>query len=207
MLNIASENSIDAMKKSNIVNKDVQVDDEVRSEVARNIVESSDASRQVFENDATDNNLSNSKTSNIYAKVKSNTRRSNWLTEIENSLSSVERSTKTTAFAAINEVLIEKEWNVMKIEKFEIYTNDCNSENFLIVSLIFRNRFFAINIFSKQSTLSVNYAKEKNNDAIAIIENTNFDTFIVVLNLSVSQIFDIILSSTFSFFYMNHTEL
>ena len=34
MLNIAFENSIDAMKKSNIINKNVRVDDEVRSEAA-----------------------------------------------------------------------------------------------------------------------------------------------------------------------------
>ena len=42
MLNITSENSIDAMKKSNIVNKDVRINDEVRNEAARNIAESSD---------------------------------------------------------------------------------------------------------------------------------------------------------------------
>ena len=33
MLNITFENSIDAMKKSNIVNKDVRVDDEIRNEI------------------------------------------------------------------------------------------------------------------------------------------------------------------------------
>ena len=49
----------------------------------------------------------------------------------------------------------------MKIEKFETYINDYNSENFLIVSLIFRNRPFAVNIFSKQSTLLMNYTKKK----------------------------------------------
>ena len=43
MLNITSEDSIDAMKKSNIINKDSRIDDEVRSKVARNIIESSDA--------------------------------------------------------------------------------------------------------------------------------------------------------------------
>ena len=32
MLNIMSENSIDAMKKLNIVNKNVRIDDEVRNE-------------------------------------------------------------------------------------------------------------------------------------------------------------------------------
>ena len=41
MLNIASENSIDAIKKSNNVNKNVQIDDEVRNEAARDIVENS----------------------------------------------------------------------------------------------------------------------------------------------------------------------
>ena len=109
MLNITSENSIDAIKKSNIIHKDVRVDDEIRSEVARNTAESSDAGSQIFENDVTDDNLSNSKISNIHAKVKSNTRRSNRLTEIENSLNSVERSTSTTTFATIDEILIKKE--------------------------------------------------------------------------------------------------
>ena len=55
----------------------------------------------------------------------------------------------TTAFATIDEILIEKEWNAMKVEKFEIYTDNCNSEDFLIASLIFRNRSFAVSIFSK----------------------------------------------------------
>ena len=40
MLNIAFENLIDAMKKSNIINKNVRIDDEIRNEVARNVVES-----------------------------------------------------------------------------------------------------------------------------------------------------------------------
>ena len=88
----------------------------------------------------------------------------------------------------------------MKIEKFEIYINDYNSENFLIALLIFRNWRFAINIFSKQLTLLVNYAKEKNNDIVAIIENTNFDTFVIIFDLSISQIFNIFsLSAFFSF--------
>ena len=77
MLNITSENLIDAMNKSNIVNKNVRIDDEIRNEVVRNIAESSNANNQLFEDDITDNNLSNSKTRNIYAKVKSSTCRSN----------------------------------------------------------------------------------------------------------------------------------
>ena len=32
----------------------------------------------------------------------------------------------------------------------------------------------------------MNYAKKKDNDVIAIIENTNFDIFTVVLDLSIS---------------------
>ena len=62
MLNITSKDLIDAMKKSNIINKNVQVDDEVQSETVRNIVESSNIINQIFENDITDDNLSNSKT-------------------------------------------------------------------------------------------------------------------------------------------------
>ena len=109
MLNIMFENSIDAMKKSNNVNKDARVDDEVRSEAARDTAESSDINSQVFENDATDDNLSNSKIRDTYARVKFSTRRFNRLVEIENSLNNVERSTSTTAFSAIDEILIEKE--------------------------------------------------------------------------------------------------
>ena len=74
----------------------------------------------------------------------------------------------------------------MKVEEFETYTNDYNSEDFLITSLISRNWSFAISISSKQSTLLVNYAKKKNDDAVAIIENTNFDTSAVILDLSIS---------------------
>ena len=77
MLNITSENSIDAMKKSNIINKDVQVDDEIRNEIARNIAENSNTNNQIFRNDVTDNNLLNSKVRNIHAKVKFSIRRSN----------------------------------------------------------------------------------------------------------------------------------
>ena len=62
MLNITSENSIDAIKKSNINNKNVRVDDEIQNEIVRNITENSNADNQIFENDITDDNLSNSKT-------------------------------------------------------------------------------------------------------------------------------------------------
>ena len=62
LLNITSKNSIDAMKKSNNVNKDARIDDKIRNEAARNIAESSDANSQIFENDVTNNDLLNSKT-------------------------------------------------------------------------------------------------------------------------------------------------
>ena len=77
MLNITPENSIDAMKKSNIINRNVRIDDEIRSEVVRNIVQSSDADSQTFEDDIINNNLLNSKTSDIHARVKSSIRRLN----------------------------------------------------------------------------------------------------------------------------------
>ena len=38
-----SENSIDAMKKSNIVNKNVRIDDEIRNEAIWDTAESSNA--------------------------------------------------------------------------------------------------------------------------------------------------------------------
>ena len=109
MLNVASENSINAMKKSNNVNKDARVGDEIRNKAARNIVESSNTSSQIFKDDATNDNLSNSKIRDIRAKIKLSTRRFNRLAEIENSLSSVERSTSTAAFSTIDEISIEKE--------------------------------------------------------------------------------------------------
>ena len=77
MLNIASEDSIDAMKKLNIINKDFQINDEVRNKVARNTAESLNANSQIFENVITNDNLSNSKTRNILAKDKFSIRRSN----------------------------------------------------------------------------------------------------------------------------------
>ena len=109
MLNIASENSIDAMKKSNNVNKDARVDDEVRNKAARDTAESSNTDNQIFEDDITGGNLSNSKTRDIRARIKFSTRRFNRLIEIENSLSSVERSTSTAAFSTIDKISIEKE--------------------------------------------------------------------------------------------------
>ena len=109
MLNITSENSIDAMKKSNNVNKDTRIDNEVQNEAVQNIVESSNAASQIFENDVTNDNLLNSKTQDIHAKVKFNTRRFNQLTEIENSLNNVERSTNTITFTTIDEISIEEE--------------------------------------------------------------------------------------------------
>ena len=195
------------IKKLNIINKDIRINDEVWNEVIRKTAENSNADDQIFEDIVINNNLLNSKVRNIYAKIKFSTRRSNWLTEIKNSLSNVERRTNTITFATIDEISIEKEWNAMKIENFDAYTNDCNSENFLIVSLISRNRLFAIKILSKQSTLLMNYAKEKNNNAMTIIENTNFDTFAIAFDLSISQTFDIFSSSTSFFFYMNHMKL
>ena len=77
ILNITFENSIDAIKKSNIINKNVRMNDEVRNKVARNIVESLNADSQIFENDTTNNNLSNLKIRKIHARIKSSIRRSN----------------------------------------------------------------------------------------------------------------------------------
>ena len=53
-------------------------------------------------------NLLNSKTRNIHARIKSSIRRSNRLIEIENLLNSIERNTSTTAFATIDEISIKK---------------------------------------------------------------------------------------------------
>ena len=77
ILNVTFENLLDGMKKSDIINKNVRINDEVRSEVARNITESLNADDQVFENNITNDNLLNSKTRNIYARIKFNIRRSN----------------------------------------------------------------------------------------------------------------------------------
>ena len=74
MLNITSENSIDVMKKSNNVNKNIRIDDKIRNKTVWNIIENSDTNNQIFENDITNNNLLNSKIRNIHARIKSNTR-------------------------------------------------------------------------------------------------------------------------------------
>ena len=115
MLNITSEDSINAMKKSNIINKNVRIDNKVRNEIVRNAVESSDANSQVFENDVINNTLSNSKTRNIHARTKFSIRCLNRLIEIENSLSNIDRKTNTTTFATINDILSkknEKRWRL-----------------------------------------------------------------------------------------------
>ena len=109
ILNITLKNSIDAMKKSNNVNRDARIDNKVRNKAARDTAESSNTNSQIFENDVTDDNLLNSKIRNIRARIKFSTRRFNRLIEIENSLSSVERSTSTAAFSTIDEISIEKE--------------------------------------------------------------------------------------------------
>ena len=109
ILNVTFENSINAMKKSNIVNKNVQISDEVRNEVVRNTAGSLNAYDQIFEDIIIDNNLLNSKIRNIHAIIKFSIRRSNRLIEIEILLSSIERKTNTIAFATIDEISIEKE--------------------------------------------------------------------------------------------------
>ena len=77
MRNITFENSIDAMKKSNIVNKNVRISNEIRNEIVQNIAESSNTDDQIFENVITNDNLMNSKIRNIHARIKSNIHRSN----------------------------------------------------------------------------------------------------------------------------------
>ena len=108
MLNIIFKNSIDAIKKSNIINKDGRIDDKIRNEIVRNYTENSDTDSQIFENDFINNNLINSKTRNIHTRIKSNIRRSNRLIKSKYLLNSVERNTNTTAFATIDEILIKK---------------------------------------------------------------------------------------------------
>ena len=88
MLNITFKNSIDA--------------------AVRDIAESSNADSQIFEDDVTNNNLLNLKTRDIHTRIKSSTRRSNRLTEIENLLNNVERNTNTAAFATIDKISIKK---------------------------------------------------------------------------------------------------
>ena len=77
MSNITFENSIDVIKKSNNVNKNIRVSDEIRNKIVRNIVKNSNTNNQIFENDIINDNLLNSKTQNIHTKVKFNTCRSN----------------------------------------------------------------------------------------------------------------------------------
>ena len=96
------------MKKSNIINKNVRIDDEIRNEIVQNTAESLNANSQIFENDVINNNLSNLKTSDIYARIKFNTCRLNRLIKIKNSLSSIEQNMSITIFTTIDEVSIKK---------------------------------------------------------------------------------------------------
>ena len=89
MLNITFENSTDVMKKSNIVNRNVRIIDEIRDEAARNIIESLNEKDQIFKNIIADGNLLNSETRNIYTTDKFSARRLNRLTEIESSLNKI----------------------------------------------------------------------------------------------------------------------
>ena len=54
MLNITSEDSIDAMKKLNIINRNVRIDDEVRNKTVRNIAENLNADSQIFRDNVID---------------------------------------------------------------------------------------------------------------------------------------------------------
>ena len=109
MLNVTFENPIDAMKNSNIINRNVQIIDEFRNEVARDTAENLSADDQIFKDVIADNNLTNSKTRDVHTTDKFNVRRSNRLTEIESSLIRMGREKNTAAFAAIDEISIEKE--------------------------------------------------------------------------------------------------
>ena len=108
ILNITPKNSIDVMNKSNIINKNVRVDDKIQNKMIWNAVKSSDADSQIFRNDITNDNLLNLKTRNIHTRIKSNTRRLNRLIEIKNSLNNVERNTNTATFATIDKISIKK---------------------------------------------------------------------------------------------------
>ena len=108
MLNITFKNSIDAMKKSNIINENVRINDEIRDEIVRNIIQNFNTDDQIFEDVITNNNLLNSKFENIYMIVNFSTRRSNQLIEIKNSLNNIDRKTKNINFATIDKVSIEK---------------------------------------------------------------------------------------------------
>ena len=90
-------------------------------------------------------------------------------------------------------------------QKFEVYINDYNFENFLIVFLIFRNQSFAIIISLKKLTLLINYKEEINNDEIIIFKKRNINVFTTAFNSFINLSFNIFLSSIF--FYMNYIQL
>ena len=96
------------MKKSNIINRNVRVIDEVRNEAVRNTSESFSDDDQIFRNITADDNLLNLEIRNTHATNKLNARRSNRLIEIESSLSKIDREKDTATFAAIDEISIKK---------------------------------------------------------------------------------------------------
>ena len=118
MLRISFKNSIDAIKMLNIIDKNIRIINKIWSEIARNIVKSSNANDQTFENKTANNNLFELKVRNIFAINKFNIRRWTCFIKIENLLNNVHRKANTTTFATINKTLIEKKKKYNRIRKF-----------------------------------------------------------------------------------------
>ena len=175
----------------------------VGNETLENRTKNFNLANPIFRETITNSSSTNLKIRNIYVTINFSIRRSNRLINIENSSNDDDRKIITIVFAIINEISTTEKWNAIEVEEFEIYMNDCNLENFLIALLIFRNQSFAMMIFSKKST-SMNYEKEMNDDEIIMFEKTNINVLAAAFNSLVNFSFNIFLSSTSFFFYMNH---
>ena len=73
MLNVSFKNSMNVMRRSNMIDKNFQIINKVRDEPVRNTGESSSANDQIFEYMTADDNLLNSKIQNIHTINKFNT--------------------------------------------------------------------------------------------------------------------------------------
>ena len=131
----------------------------------------------MFKNTIISNNVANLKARDVTVIVLFSTRCLNRLTDIEFALNNLDRRTITITFANINKISTEKELNIVEAKEFEAYANNCNSENLLIVFLIFRNRLFAVIIFIKNAIRTTNYAKKSNDEDVSISEN--FDVNVI----------------------------
>ena len=61
-------------------------------------------------------------------------------------------------------------------------------------------------IFVRNAIMTINYAKESNDEDFAISEKSNINAIIIASKSLINQSFDIFSSSASFFFYINHIQ-